>query len=80
MHGGMLSGSVDKLTFFVYFGDGDELTLGADGRTAFELDVEDAISLLVDSSDGVRQHSRSLVSSFLFSSSSILAITRQECS
>ena len=48
----ILSASVDKLTFFVYFGDGDGhgdgnvLTLGADDRTASELDSEDAVSLL----------------------------------
>ena len=44
----ILSASVDKLTFFVHFGDGDGnvLTLGADDRTASELDSEDAVSLL----------------------------------
>ena len=43
----MLSASVDKLTFFVYFGDGDDLMFGADSRTAFKLDSEEAIMQLV---------------------------------
>ena len=44
----MLSANIDKLIFFVYLGDGDDLTLGADDRAAFELDSEDAISLLME--------------------------------
>ena len=40
--------SVGKLTFFVYFGDGDGnvLTLGADDPTASELDSKGAVSFL----------------------------------
>ena len=47
----ILSARVDKLTFFVYFGDGNGngnvLTLGANDRTASELDNKDAVSLLI---------------------------------
>ena len=66
----ILSASVDKLTFFVYFGDGDGdgnvLTLEPDDRTASELDSEDAVSLLTvamesDSTDNILVSSLSIL-------------------
>ena len=68
----ILSASVDKLTFFVYFGDGDGdgdsnvLTLEPDDQTASELDSEDAVSLLTvamesDSTDNILVSSLSIL-------------------